>query len=62
MTAMNGNQIVKEAFDAFGRWLTIHDPDGTMTCDEATAAYGEWCNMSHAEQYIETARPLRPQR
>ena len=53
---MLGHEISAEAFRAFDRWRSEHDPDGMMDILEASAAYFIWAATNSIEPYLDAAQ------
>jgi uncharacterized protein (DUF2235 family) len=47
---IDGNDIVREAWRAYDRWLTEHDPEGELGAYEATEAYAKWCEQRSPQE------------
>jgi len=45
----SGNEIMAEAFEAFDKWRSEHDPEGDMDVIEAAKIYAFWCDSPNRE-------------
>lgn len=54
---MTVSEKVEEAFRAFERWRSEHDPDGVMNILDAAAAYAEWSTKNRIDRYLDSAQP-----